>query len=232
MSASRETWPSKLQIALSRRAGCGDEVETSGFIFFFKRQAAGSTRGCNTAQVRLVFSGFDGAAFGCASLGRPTFATPFLAQQFCVSPLADQKRDRFFVGRYELFPTQPVTLKGNHAVSKITTRFQHRQACIHGRSVDLHGGDRDQRAYCCGCVLRGEFVYAQQQPHELAQARQVDSDQFGAAQKLDCRAGLLSIVCDDRTNQHVRVNRELLFLPAQAFAMASLARASNYESSK
>ena len=118
----------------------------------------------------------------------PTFATPFLAQQFCVSPLADQERDRFFVGRYESFLTQPVTLKGNHAVSEITTRFQHRQACIHGRSVDLHGGDRDQRAYCRGCVLRGEFVYSQQLPYELAQARQGDSDQFGAAQKLDCRA--------------------------------------------
>lgn len=52
--------------------------------------------------------------------------------------------------------------------------------------------------------------------------RQGDSDQFGAAQKLDCRAGLLSIVCDDRTNQHVRGNRELHFLPAQAFALASL----------
>ena len=49
-----------------------------------------------------------------------------------------------------------------------------------------------------------------------------DSDQFGAAQKLDCRAGLLSIICDDRTNQHVRVNRELHFLPAQAVALASL----------
>ena len=60
----------KLRIALSRRAGCSDEVDTSGFSFFFERQAAGSTRGCNTAQVRLVFSGFDGAAFGCASLGR------------------------------------------------------------------------------------------------------------------------------------------------------------------